>query len=86
VVSVGPPSINGTGQLEVQEVTETSDSVDGMGALVFANEEESGFFGEHRSVSFMTKTRDAVLLTGMDRSFFQYCVPTPRVSGRNPCD
>lgn len=85
MVSAGLSSINGTGQLEVQEVTETSDSVDGMGALVFANEEESGFFGEHRSVCFMTKKGDAVLLTDMDRSFFQYCVPTPRVSGCYPC-
>jgi hypothetical protein len=56
-ISVEPSSINGTGQLEVQEVTETNDSVDGMGALVFANEEESGFFGERRTVSFITEKR-----------------------------
>jgi hypothetical protein len=45
-VSLGQSSTIGTGQLEVQEVVETNDSVDAMGALVFANEEESGFFGK----------------------------------------
>jgi hypothetical protein len=41
----GQSSDTGTAQLELQEVAETTDSVDAMGALVFANEEESGFFG-----------------------------------------
>ena len=43
--SLGPSSASGTGLLEVQDVVETNDSVDAMGALVFANEEETGFFG-----------------------------------------
>jgi hypothetical protein len=46
----------GTGQLELQEVAETADSVDAMGALVFANEEESGFFGRLPATR-MTKAR-----------------------------
>jgi hypothetical protein len=46
--------ITGTGQLELQEVAETADSVDAMGALVFANEEESGFFGR-LPITRMTK-------------------------------
>jgi hypothetical protein len=50
-VSLGQSSTIGTGQLEVQEVVETNDSVDAMGALVFANEEESGFFGKRPFVS-----------------------------------
>jgi hypothetical protein len=46
----------GTGQLELQEVAETADSVDAMGALVFANEEESGFFGR-LPITRVTKAR-----------------------------
>ena len=45
LASLGESSILDTGLLEVQEVAETTDSVDAMGALVFANEEETGFFG-----------------------------------------
>jgi hypothetical protein len=50
----GQSSSTGTGQLELQEVAETADSVDAMGALVFANEEESGFFGR-LPITRMTK-------------------------------
>lgn len=54
----GQSSGVGTGQLELQEVAETADSVDAMGALVFANEEESGFFGR-LPITRMTKARAA---------------------------
>jgi hypothetical protein len=55
--------------LELQEVVETNDSVDGMGALVFANEEESGFFGKHL-VNAHNNSANAVLITDENRSFF----------------
>jgi hypothetical protein len=54
---------------ELQEVVETNDSVDGMGALVFANEEESGFFGKHL-VNAHNNSANAVLITDENRSFF----------------
>jgi hypothetical protein len=55
-VSSGQSSVTGAGQLEVQEVADANDSVDAMGALVFANEEESGFFGK-RPVVICTITK-----------------------------
>ena len=45
VISPRKEMVSETGNLELQEVAETNDSVDAMGALVFANEEETGFFG-----------------------------------------
>lgn len=75
--SLGQSSITGTGQLEVQEVAETNDSVDAMGALVFANEEESGFFGG-RPANLHDTSINAALVADVNRSFFQYRISTPR--------
>ena len=82
--SPGRSSILDTGLLEVQEVTETNDSVDAMGALVFANEEETGFFGRCLLNADVSKT-NAALITGEARSFIQYRFLTPRLRRRNAC-
>ena len=75
----------GTAQLELQEGAETTDSVDAMGALVFANEEESGFFGRF-PITCMTKATSGVLITNENRPLFQYCISTSRIRRCNACN
>lgn len=49
---------------QLQEVTNGQDSVDGMGAAVFANEEESGFFGPSSNIAFLRRISRAVAHAG----------------------
>ncbi|OCL03951.1 hypothetical protein AOQ84DRAFT_346868 [Glonium stellatum] len=48
---------------QLQEVTNEQDAVDGMGAAVFANEEESGFFGPSSNIAFLRRISRAVAHT-----------------------
>ncbi|KZN90865.1 putative transcriptional regulatory protein [Penicillium chrysogenum] len=46
------------------DLTGTEDSVDGMGAVIFADEEDSGFFGPSSNIAFLRHLSSAIVQPG----------------------
>ncbi|KAL1963182.1 hypothetical protein VTN77DRAFT_8615 [Rasamsonia byssochlamydoides] len=77
---VPPHAVNGNGP-EIGEVDNSENSIDGMAAINFTDEEDCGFFGPSSNIAFMRHISRAITQANSRNSYLPSVSPSDRYGG-----